>query len=160
MSTGKQVETIADLTASTTTSVSYRRGIAENIDAGALVGGPGMVAVDARYQITSGNRFASAVGAGLAYHEQPFQSGPHQATVDLQLPVYSSYELTDAIVVYYSRKYIVRLVRGSSTDTRHLLGGSGGIRIGRDWGFDLEADYAFDLEDHAGTMQLGGSLFF
>ncbi len=155
----------------------YRRGIAENIDAGVGIVLPGTVRGDVKYQFLNTPELAMASGLGVDYFSLP--SGENKYTIiDATVPLYMSYDMADWASAYLNPKLTVRryaatvqttvTVNGqevsnktNSSSTQALVGASFGLKIGKSGGVIPEATYMANLSSPENSyLGLGLGIFF
>lgn len=143
----------------------YRRGIMPNLDAGAKWTVPGSITVDGKYQFVDASGFAVASGLALGYLSA--SSGSYKSTaIDVQLPVYTSYDFTNWFSLYAAPKAIMRMSStkdgggAETSSTGALVGSSLGFKVGDTWGLYVEGTLMHSLKDKTNIAQFGGSLFF
>jgi hypothetical protein len=149
--------------------LGYRRGIVDKLELGAKLTIPGTVGLDGKYQLLDAGKFALAAGIGGGYLKISSGSeGMETSTqiIDAIAPVYASYDVAKAFAVYTSPKYVFRYAQSTdpmgetATGTSHLVGGTGGIKVGNGFGLFLEASYLKDVTSSFDSFQVNGSIFF
>lgn len=143
--------------------IGYRRGIIENLELGAKVTIPGTIALDGKYQFVDAGGFALAAGVGAGYLSISSGEGDNEISstvIDLMVPIYASYHIGDYVALYTSPKYALRVLAGDSSGTSHLVGGTGGVKVGNTIGVFFEGTYMKDLASDFDAVQVNGSFFF
>jgi hypothetical protein len=146
--------------------INYRQGVAENWDAGLKLTLIGTAQVDAKYQFvkSEGNGFDMAAGLGLGHMEIKSGSGDEEVKttmIDVVLPLYMSYNISDNFAVYLNPKYIVRNIKtDNDSGSTSLYGGAAGVKIGKDWGCYLETAYQKAAKGDFTAQQFTGSFFW
>lgn len=143
--------------------VGYRRGIVENLELGVKATIPGTIGLDGKYQLLDAGDFALAAGLGAGYLSLSSGEGENEVSntiIDVTVPVYASYHLGDYVALYTSPKYLMRLISGDSSGSSHLLGATGGVRLGNTWGVYVEGTFMKDLTSEFDAFQANTSFFF
>lgn len=134
---------------------SYRHGFTNDFDAGFKITFIGAYAADAKYQIYTNDKLAFSAGAGLGYMSYKVSAGADDQEVkflDLQVPLYLSYDFTPGFTLYTSPKYILRKISGSTTDSEGITGLTLGTKIGEKSGVFIEATLLKGKSDTATTQ--------
>ena len=144
--------------------VSYRHGLGSNMDFGVKLTLIGTLAADFKYQLLDVDGFSLAAGAGLGTFYLTSDSDTDGSSsdfvlVDAMIPIYASYDISDAFSLYVSPKYILRTLNG---EPLHLGGLTGGTKIGKDMGVYLELSYLQYLDnfDIPEILQFNAAYFF
>ncbi|MEE2902680.1 MAG: hypothetical protein VYC39_10125 [Myxococcota bacterium] len=144
--------------------VSYREGLGSNMDFGVKLTLIGTLAADFKYQLLDVNGFSLAAGVGLgAFYlssDSDSDGGSSDFTmVDTMIPIYASYDVSEAFALYASPKYILRTING---EPLHLGGLTAGTKIGKDMGVYLELSYLQYLDnfDIPEILQFNAAYFF
>ena len=134
--------------------VAFRRGLGENIDAGAKLTLIGTAAADVKYRFLNSDGFAMAAGLGVG----GVQIGG-LLLMDVTVPFYMSIDLSDSFALYASPKYNLRIIGDQPI---HMGGATLGTKIGSDFGAYIEFTYLQFLEnfDIPGVIQVNTALFF
>ncbi len=144
--------------------VGYRHGIVDDVEAGLKVTMPGTVAVDGKYQLLEQGGLALATGLGVGYLSLSSGEGADEVKstiLDVQVPLYASYDVGDYLAVYTSPKYLLRSVSGDGgSSLSHLAGATAGVKVGKDTGLFFEGTLMRDLSLGFNAVQVNGSLFF
>jgi hypothetical protein len=134
----------------------YRRGLAENIDAGIKATLIGTGGADVKYQFYNSEKLDLAVGTGLAY--MSIESGDSKSSIiDWTVPLYVSSDVSDSVTLYASPKYFLRKVSGA--DALHVLGATAGLKWGKESGVMVETSYAKALGEDFKSLQYNAALF-
>jgi hypothetical protein len=115
----------------------------------------GTFALDAKFKIIDTGPFALAAGLAGGYSRVRI-SETDFILLDIQVPVYASYDLADWFAVYLSPKYQVRFSGGP----QHMLGSSVGVKCGRQWGFFVEGSYMKVFDANFNQAQTNAAVFF
>jgi hypothetical protein len=147
---------------------SYREGLGHNVDAGLKYTFPGTLVADGKYRFLEGPNFNMAVGGGLRYLS--YESGTDAdkvkyTDIDLMIPLYASYRFNDQFVLYATPRYVLRTQSesgGTNAGNKggSLIGGSSGLKVGKDWGAYLEASYEKQLGSQYSALQYNVSVFW
>lgn len=120
--------------------VGYRRGLTDKMDAGAkwIIGGAAVI--DVKYHLISEQNYDVSVGGGLgslflSSTETSTESRisitkPEITVIDLIVPVYVSYKLSEGAVPYFSPKFIFRNDMSTVGDKISPSGAMGGGTLG------------------------------
>lgn len=146
---------------------SYREGIAKDLDGGVKLTIIGSATADLKYRLIDGDAFDLSVGGGAGYMTLTSGSGATEVKntiIDFMVPAYASYRFDPSWVVYATPRYVLRMNSRSGADsgtsTASLLGGAGGVKIGKSWGTYLEAAYQKQLGSNFDLMQYNVSFFW
>jgi hypothetical protein len=157
-------DTEVDRIASAYTELTLRRGLTDNLDLGLKATLPGTGVIDGKYQFVDSGGLAVAAGAGLGYLS--LESGTGDETSESTIfethgTVYASYDVAPWFAIYAAPKYIGRFYGGESSGTSHMVGATGGIKLGKRVGLYLETSHMTALNaDDFTAQQFNGSLFF
>ena len=161
---------------------ALRHGVTENFELGGKVTLPGGLTLDGKYQLHDADDIAVSAGLGLGYfsfkepssneesdpecvsdcdgenpvYETYVDTNEPFTIIDVIVPIYASYHVSEEFALYTSPKYILRSV---NDDYSNHLGITMGTRLGNDWGFFLEGTYMSALSEDFVTVQYAGSLF-
>jgi hypothetical protein len=120
-------------------------GITEKIDGFIKIGLLGTSSLGAKYQLLGDDESKGALSFGTSIGTISTSSGIYETTIwDWTIPVYASYHPTDWLAVYASPKYVMRFTGNYENDKKTnsgssgWYGGTGGIRVGRKFGFMME----------------------
>jgi len=130
-----------------------RLGVMENFEAGGKLTLPGYLSVDGKYQFWSMGGLAMAGGLGLGYmgldgtmrNSNSTDTALGASFLDVLVPAYVSYDFNDWLSLYFSPKYLFRVVSTSTNGTAHMGGTTAGLKIGDQGGFFLEGSYLKSL---------------
>ena len=138
--------------------VSYRHGLGSDMDFGIKLTLVGTLAADFKYQFLDVNGFSLAAGAGLGAFYLSSDSD-NFTMVDAMIPIYASYDVSEAFALYVSPKYILRTING---EPLHLGGLTAGTKMGKDMGVYLELSYLQYLDnfDIPEILQFNAAYFF
>lgn len=155
---------------------SARLGIIPHLDAGVKYTIPGSIFVDGKYQLVDAGAFALATGLGVGYLSLSSSGSDSSKTtstgIDVQVPVYTSYDVVDWFSLYAAPKYILRNISNkttgsaneadntSSSSMDNLVGASVGAKLGSDVGLFAEVTLMHSLKYKNDTLQFGGAFFF
>jgi hypothetical protein len=145
----------------------YRRGIMENLDAGAKITLVGTSGVDVKYQFIESPSFDMAVGTSLAYltvgggssgdgFDDDEVSTESSTIIDWSVPLYISKQVSDGITLYTSPKYMLRAGDGG---TLNVLGITAGAKWGQNSGLMVESTYGKALGNSFQTLQFNAAFF-
>ena len=141
-----------------------RLGLARGLDAGLSITG-GDIALDGKYELYGGERWAFAAGLGAGYHNGflPFIFAIDRNTaVHALVPLYASYDLGDDVSLYASPKYAHRRFVSAPRprpDVLNLVGLTLGARLGWDLGAFAEVTLLKDVSSTFYTWQLSLAFF-
>lgn len=158
---------ISDTASIPAIELGARLGLTEGLDAGLKLVFPLSLMADVKYQFLDHSRVAGAVGLVAGYQTVTFNDDELK-TLDLVVPLYFSFDLTEWLTAYASPKYFFRSLSSSTGESQitHLAGATGGIKLGRNFGIFLEATRLAVLNDTSagdGMTSLGQfhvALFF
>jgi len=150
----------------------FRYGYRDNLEVGGkmTIAIPPSFAADMKYNLINREKFALAIGAGVGFMNYDFtgegfiSSSDSETTVsviddddeatifmlDVVIPLYISYDVTESFALYTSPKYISRrskktsTINGVKTKTDKeldLVGAAVGVRLGSKWGIFLEGTF-------------------
>jgi hypothetical protein len=146
---------------------SYREGVTKDFDAGVKLTIIGAAAVDGKYRLYDGEKFDFAIGGALGYMSIKTGSGATETEntiIDLMVPVYASYRFSDQWAAYLTPRYVLRMNSRSGSDggssSGSLIGGAGGLKIGKEWGAYVEAAYQKETGTTFDLMQYNVSFFW
>lgn len=144
--------------------VGYRRGIREKLDVGAKLAIIGSAVIDAKYHLIDETNYDISMGAGLGYFSMSSGSGDDEVkttAIDLIIPVYASYQLSNWIHPYVSPKIIIRNVKSDDGSKTSPMGGATlGIMLGENTRFALEGSYLKDFNSNFDMVQCGAVVSF
>jgi hypothetical protein len=138
---------LSDSAANTAPMLEFQStyGITEKLDGFIKIGMLGTSSLGAKYQLLGDDESKGALSVGTSIGTISVTSGSEKANVwDWAIPIYTSYHPTDWLAVYASPKYIMRFTSNYTNDvktnskTSGWYGGTGGIRVGRKFGFMVE----------------------
>lgn len=139
---------------------AFRIGVINGLDVGAHVSIPGTSGIDGKYQFLDKGGLAMATGLSLAGLQ--ITSGDSKTNIaDVTVPIYISYDVGSHFTPYIVPKYALRYIGGSSGSTvDHLIGGSGGIKIGDSIGVFLESTLMRDVVADLNYLQFNVAIFW
>jgi hypothetical protein len=138
---------LSDSAANTAPMLEFQStyGITEKLDGFIKIGLLGTSSLGAKYQLLGDDESKGALSFGTSIGTISTSSGIYETKVwDWTIPVYASYHPTDWLAVYASPKYVMRFIGNYENDkktkssTSGWYGGTGGIRVGRKFGFMVE----------------------
>ena len=140
-------------------------GIQQGLEVGGKLTFPSTLAIDAKYQLTESEKFASAIGLGASYiaiaASPNSSSGVDAEALDAILPLYLSYDFTPGVGIYSSPKFVFRYVTGPESKTYELAGMSVGARFGDEMGFFVEGTWMKYLNTTTNdAYQFNAAFFF
>ncbi|MBY0369943.1 hypothetical protein K2X33_04600 [bacterium] len=136
-----------------------RFGFAPSWDLGLKVTAPGMVTGDLKAELYTDEAWAFSLGAGVGYlfvKDRGADDYFDQDVIDVLVPLYLSYDFSDAFSAYISPRAVWR----SFKKEYWLLGAAAGVRIGNALGLILEFSGAHDLQSDFSQYQAGVGFFF
>lgn len=157
-------------------NIWYRRGITEEFEVHGNVWLPFGASLGAKYQLLGGRKtpgLSLSLGADMGYLSITTGSGDAEASasvLDVYIPVYTGYRVSEGFAVYFTPKYILRAAfasattngsdGGSSTDLFHTPGATIGVAIGSSVEFLLEGTVAYDLTNEYAAYTFGIGIGF
>jgi hypothetical protein len=138
---------LSDSAATTAPMMEFQTtyGITDKLDGFIKIGLLGTSSLGAKYQLLGNDESKGALSFGTSIGTISVSSGTAKTTIwDWTLPVYASYHPTDWLAVYASPKYVMRFTgnyendKKTNSSTSGWYGGTGGIRVGRKFGFMVE----------------------
>lgn len=153
---------------------TYRRGVWKNIDVGVKLAIIGSAMVDLKYNLLNGEKWALATGLGVGYLSYTSTVGVSNGSngsvnqelessiVDLMVPLYLSYDTSEAFTIYGAGKYMFRFINsdGASGEDASLLSSSLGVKWGQKSGVFLEGSLITGLDNDFSGTQFNGAYFF
>lgn len=140
-----------------------RYGLVENVDVGVRTG-LGWSGIDAKWQAYADPRAAVAVGLALGGLQGTLTVNGEETKlniVDVVLPVYGSFDLTQWFTVYAVPKGVFRYEGGTGGGgTNQLFGGTGGVKLGSTSGLFVEATYLYGIAADSSSFQWNVSYFY
>jgi hypothetical protein len=160
--------------------VGARYGLMEDLEVGAKLTLIGTIAADGKYRFYESGAVSLAAGLGLGYVDIESSAGSGETEskaksriIDVMLPLYASYRVSEMFALYTSPKYVYRNISTSSTvgegelkteesdsSGLSLLGGTLGFMVGSSWGLALETTYMTAIGDEFKMMQVAAGVFF
>lgn len=140
-----------------------RHGVSEKLELHGHAWLPLGASVGAKYQLIGDRKTvgpALSLGADIGY--LTVSSGDSEATIiDIYVPVYTGYRMADNFAVYFTPKYIMKIISGDTENPLlHNIGGTGGIAIGSKTQILAEASYFYDAVTNAPAFHAGVGLTY
>ncbi len=148
----------------------YRYGITEELEVHGNLWIPFGASLGGKYQLMGGRKtpgLSLSLGADLGYLKISAGSGDSEASssvLDVYIPVYTGYRLSEGLAFYLTPKYILRAVFGSAStggetasdsELLHNPGVTVGVAIGSSVEFLLEGTVAYDLTNEYAAYTFG-----
>ncbi|MSQ81788.1 MAG: hypothetical protein EXR77_02595 [Myxococcales bacterium] len=164
--------------------IAYRIGLLDGIDAGAHATLIGTGGGDVKWQLLDDGQLAVATGLGFGYLQAnsdskdsaaasttsstagptstPSKSSAQKPTlIDVVVPVYGSYDVGSHLTVYAAAKYLLRALTGGGGGTVwHNVGGTGGIKLGDDWGLMIESTFMRNFTESFNVLQFNAAVYW
>ncbi len=153
----------------------YRRGITEEFEVHGNIWIPFGASLGAKYQLLGGRKtpgLSLSLGADLGYLSITTGSGDTEASasvLDVYIPVYTGYRVSEGFAVYFTPKYILRAAfasassgsaEASDNELYHTPGATIGVAIGSDIEFLIEGTVAYDLTNEYAAYTAGIGIGF
>lgn len=153
----------------------YRRGITEEFEVHGNVWIPFGASLGGKYQLLGGRKtpgLSLSLGADLGYLSVTTGSGDNEASaslLDVYVPVYTGYRVSEGLAFYLTPKYILRAAFGSAssgsestsdTELIHTPGATIGVAFGSSVEFLVEGTIAYDLTNEFTAYTAGIGIGF
>ncbi|MCB0415689.1 MAG: hypothetical protein KDD50_15225 [Bdellovibrionales bacterium] len=117
---------------------SYRQGLSDNLDMGVKLTFIGSALADVKYNLFANDKWAVSVGGGLGY--MSLKVGDVETSIiDVLLPLYTSYDISDKWAIYFIPKMIHRSINSNNlSGTSVLTGANLGLKWGKKTGVMFE----------------------
>jgi hypothetical protein len=145
-------------------NIWYRRGITDEFELHTNVWLPFGATIGAKYQLLGERKtpgFGFSLGADIGYLSISTGSGDTEAStslLDIYVPVYTGYRVSESFAVYLTPKYIMRAAFGSassgdeeasSTEIFHIPAATLGVALGSSVEFLVEGTVGYDTVTEA-----------
>ena len=158
---GETTKTTEDFTVPALT-FTPRIGLTDNLEIHAMVWIPFGATIGAKLML-AGDRekggFVFSPGLDIGYLSVSVND-VEQTFIDIYVPLNMGYRTGESFAVYFTPKYVLRLISGEQSETGHVAGGTVGIALGKDFQFLVEGGFLYDTLVETPIIQGGLGIAF